>query len=58
MFKKVYRRYKIIDFYPSKFFSNDRTFYRDSRPSIIEFFDRKPSIFYIYGYTVLPQTES
>jgi hypothetical protein len=45
MFKKVYCRFSVIDFYPSQFFSKDRTFYHDFMPSIIEFFDRKPSIF-------------
>jgi len=49
MFKKVYCRFKSSIFTPLNFFSNDRTFYRDFRPSIIEFFDRKPSIFYICG---------
>ncbi len=49
MFKKIYCRFLVIDFYPSKFLLNDRALYRDFRPSIIDFFDHKPSISFIWG---------
>jgi hypothetical protein len=58
MFQKVYCRFYVIDFYPSKLFSNDCAFYRDFRPSIIKFFDCKPSIFYICGMKMRKTTDS
>ncbi len=49
MFKRFTVVFKSSIFTPLNFFSKDRTFYLDFRPSMIEFFDRKPSIFYICG---------
>jgi hypothetical protein len=49
MFKRFTVVFKSSIFIPLNFFSDDRAFYRDFKLSIIKFFDRKPSISFIWG---------